>query len=166
MDILLERKSTRKYTDENVEQKDIEYILHAGMCAPTARNSKCYSFLVIRNKEMHKKIAAVHRSAQMILQAPLAILVVGDQNVSFDGYLPQDCAAVTQNILLAATAKGYGSVWCGVYSNEERSKAIEKLFNLPENIKAFSIIVIGKSFDNYIFKDRWQPEKIKYEIWQ
>jgi nitroreductase len=166
MDILLERKSVRKYTDEDVEQKDLEYILHAGMCAPTAKNSKCYSFLIIRNKETHKKIAAVHQSARMILHAPLAILVVGDQNVSFGGYLPQDCAAVTQNILLAATARGYGSVWCGVYSNEERSKAIEELFNLPENMKAFSIIVIGKSSDNNSSRDRWQPEKIKYEIWQ
>jgi len=69
-------------------------------------------------------------------------------------------------MLLAATAKGYGSVWCGVYSNEEREKAIEKLFNLPENIKAFSIVVIGKSADNTPPKNGWQPEKIRYESWE
>jgi nitroreductase len=102
----------------------------------------------------------------MILQAPLAILVVGDQNAAFERYLPQDCAAATQNILLAATARGYGSVWCGVYSNEERSKALEKLFNLPENIKAFSLVVIGKSADNNPPKNAWKPEKIKYEVWK
>jgi nitroreductase len=166
MDILLERKSVRKYTNEDVKQEDLEYILHAAMSAPTARNTKCFSFLVIKDKEMHKKIAQVHQAAQMILQAPLAILVVGDQNMAYESYLPQDCSAVTQNILLAATAKGYGSVWCGVYSNEERSKAIEKLFNLPESIKAFSLVIIGKSADNNPHKNRWQPEKIKYEVWK
>jgi nitroreductase len=166
MDILLERKSVRKYTDEDVKKEDLDYILRAAMSAPTARNTRCYSFIVIKNKETHKKIAAAHPAAQMILKAPLAVLVVGDENVVYGGYLPQDCAAATQNMLLAATAKGYGSVWCGVYSNEEREKAIEKLFNLPENIKAFSIVVIGKSADNTPPKNGWQPEKIRYESWE
>ncbi|MDR3256896.1 MAG: nitroreductase family protein [Endomicrobium sp.] len=166
MDILLERKSVRKYTNEDVKKWDLDYILRAAMSAPTARNTRCYSFIVIKDKETHKKIAAVHKAAQMVLQAPLTILVVGDQNIAFEGYLPQDCSAATQNILLAATAKRYGSVWCGVYSNEERSKAIEKLFNLPENIKAFSLVVIGKSADNKPPKNGWQPEKIKYEAWK
>ncbi|MDR1401274.1 MAG: nitroreductase family protein [Endomicrobium sp.] len=165
MDILIERKSVRKYTNEDIEKKDLDYILHAAMSAPTARNTRCCSFVVIKDKETHKKIAAVHHAAQMILQAPLAILVVGDKNVVFEEYLPQDCSAATQNILLAATARGYGSVWCGVYSNKKISEAVEKLFNLPENIKAFSIVVIGKSADNNSLKNRWHPEKIKYEIW-
>jgi nitroreductase len=166
MDILLERKSVRKYTDEDVKKEDLDYILRAAMSAPTARNTRCYSFIVIKDKEMHKKIASLHHAAQMILQAPLAILVTGDQNAAFEKYLPQDCAAATQNILLASTARGYGSVWCGVYSNEERSKALEKLFNLPENIKAFSLVVIGKSADNNPPKSGWQTEKIKYEVWK
>jgi nitroreductase len=166
MDIFLERKSVRKYTDEDVKQEDLEYILRVAMSAPTARNTRCYSFLVIKDKKTHEKLAAVHKAAQMILHAPLAILVVGDQNKAYEQYLSQDCAAATQNILLAATAKGYGSVWCGVYSNEERSKAIEKLFNFPETIKAFSLVVIGKSADNNMPKDGWDPEKIKYETWK
>lgn len=166
MDILLERKSVRRYTSEDVEKKDLDYILHVAMSAPTARNTRCYSFVVIRDKETHKKIAAIHHAAQMILQAPLAILVVGDKDVAFEEYLPQDCSAATQNILLAATARGYGSVWCGVYSNKKISEAVEKLFNLPKNIKAFSIVVIGKSVDSGSPKNRWQPEKIKYETWQ
>jgi nitroreductase len=166
MDILFERKSVRKYTDEDIKKDDLRYILHAAMSAPTARNTRCYFFIVVRNKETHKKIAAIHRAAQMILQAPLAILVVGNQSIAFEGYLPQDCAAATQNILLAAAAKGYGSVWCGVYSNKERSEGIERLFRLPQNIKAFSIVVIGKPIDKSTQKNRWDPEKIKYEVWE
>ncbi|MDR1259881.1 MAG: nitroreductase family protein [Endomicrobium sp.] len=167
MDILLDRRSIRKYTGDDVKQEDLNYILHAAMSAPTAKNTKCYSFVVIKNKNMHKKIAKIHKYAQMILEAPVAILVVGDQNIVYKGYLPQDCAAATQNILLAATAKGYGAVWCGIYSNKERSKNIEKLFKLPKNIKAFSIVIIGKSDDSSIHvKNNWQIEKIKYEIWK
>jgi nitroreductase len=166
MDILLDRKSVRKYTDEKVSEDDLNYILRCGMSAPTARNTRCYSFIVIKDKETHKKIAAVHPSAQMILQAPLAILVVGDADKVFGNYMPQDLGAATQNLLLAAEAKGYGSVWCGVYAKKERQDALEKLFNLPSNIKAFSVVVIGKSADNSPAKNGWDETKIKYEKWK
>jgi len=166
MDILLDRKSVREYTQEDVSQDDLNYILKAAMSAPTARNTRCYSFIVIKDKETHKKIAGIHRAAQMILKAPLAILVVGDADKVWEQYMPQDLAAATQNILLAATAKGYGSVWCGIYDNQERQAAFEKLFNLPSNIKAFSVVVIGKSADNSPAKNGWDETKIKYEKWQ
>jgi len=165
MDILLERKSVRKYTGENVKEDDLNYMLRAAMSAPTARNTRCWSFIVIKDKETHKKIADVHKNAQMILHAPLAVVVVGDTNLSYNGYFSQDCAAATENLLLGAVAKGYGAVWCGVYGNRERQEHLEKLFKLPDNIKAFALVVIGKSDDNSPAKDGWEPSKIKYEKW-
>ncbi|AKL98398.1 nitroreductase family protein [Endomicrobium proavitum] len=166
MDILLERKSVRKYTDDPVKDEDLQYILRAAMSAPTACNRRPFEFIVVKDKETHKKIAQIHEAAQMILGAPAAVIVVGDADKVYENYLPQDCAAVTQNALLAATAKGYGSVWCGIYGNDKRMDAFKKLFNLPKNIKPFSLIVIGKSADNNPPKNGWQPEKIKYEKWQ
>jgi nitroreductase len=169
MDILLERKSVRKFAEGDVKDEDLNYILRAAMSAPTAANRRPWQFIVIKDKQMHKKIAAIHPYAQMILQAPLAILVIGDSEAALGGpggYFPQDCAASSQNILLAATSKGYGCVWCGIYSDKERQKAFEELFNLPKNIKAFSLIVIGKSADNTPPKNGWDISKIKYEKWE
>jgi len=165
MSILFNRTSVRQYTDEPVTDEDLNFILKAAMSAPTARNTRCWSFIVIKNKEMHKKMAQIHRAAQMVLNAPLAILIVGDTNLAYKDYLPQDCGASTQNILLAATEKGYGSVWCGIYGNIERMIEFTKLFNLPENIKPFALAVIGKPSEKQVEKERWSPEKIKYEKW-
>ena len=165
MDVFFERKSVRKYAQGEVNDSDLNYILKAAMSAPTARNTRCYSFIVLKDKETHKKIAQIHKASQMILEAPVAVLVVGDADAVFGNYLPQDCGAATQNMLLAATAKGYGSVWCGIYGNEERMSDFSKLFKLPENIKPFSLVVMGKSADNNPPKNGWQSEKIKYEKW-
>ncbi|MCL2334614.1 MAG: nitroreductase family protein [Endomicrobia bacterium] len=165
MDILLERKSVRKYKNESVKEEDLNYMLRAAMSAPTARNTRCWSFIVVKDKETHKKIAAVHKNAQMILDAPLAVVIAGDTNLAYNDYLPQDCAAAAENLLLGAVAKGYGAVWCGVYGNRERQEHLEKLFNLPENIKAFALIVIGKPDDSSPAKNGWDPSKIKYEKW-
>jgi nitroreductase len=166
MDILLERKSVRQFNSGEVTDEDLNYILRAAMSAPTAANHRTWSFIVIKDNDTKKEIAKIHPYAGFIVNAPLAIVVVGDESAALGGYFPQDCAAATQNILLAATAKGYGSVWCGIYSDEPRQKDFEKLLKLPENIKAFSLVIIGKSADNNPPKDGWDPSKIKYENWK
>ncbi|MDR0485979.1 MAG: nitroreductase family protein [Elusimicrobiota bacterium] len=166
MDILLDRQSVRKYTEGSVKEEDLDYILRSAMSAPSANNRRPWYFLIIRDKDNLKKTAGIHSSAQMILEAPLAILVLGDEDKSYQGYLPQDLSAATENILLAAAAKGYGAVWCGIYSNKEREEKFSQFFNLPKNIKAFSLIVIGKPAEEAKPKDRFDPEKIKYEAWK
>ena len=163
MDILFDRVSCRNYKSDDIVQQDLDYILNAGMSAPTACNAQEWSFLVVKNKETHKKIMEIHAAAQMLKSAPVAILVLADIEKQYKNYWQQDCAAATQNILLAATAKGYGSVWCGVATNTERQEGIAKLFNLPHNIIPFSLIVIGKSNEDKKVKNRWDETKIKYE---
>jgi nitroreductase len=166
MSILFDRTSVRKYTREEVNDEDLNYILKAAMSAPTARNTKCWSFIVIKDKETYKKIARAHKAAQMVLEAPLAILMVGDENLAYENYLPQDCGAAMQNILLASVEKGYGAVWCGIYGNKERMGAFTEIFSLPDNIKPFGLAVIGKAAEKPAEKNRWLPEKIKYESWK
>jgi nitroreductase len=166
MDILLERHSVRNYANGDVKEKDLQYILQAAMSAPSAVNMRPWQFLVIRNKETHKKIASIHPHAQMILKAPLAILILGDEKKSFQKYLPQDCSASAQNILLAAFAKKYGAVWCGIYSDKQREKKFAKLFDLPKNIKPFALIVIGKPAKNSKSNKNFDSKKVKYEVWK
>jgi nitroreductase len=166
MDILLDRKSVRSYAQGDIKDEDLEYILRAAMSAPSAANMRPWQFIVIKNKETHKEIAKIHPFAQMILKAPLAILVVGDESKALGGYFPQDCAAASQNILLAATVRKYGAVWCGIYSDDERVKKFKRLLKLPKNITVFSLIVIGKPADDKKQKDRFDSKKVKYEVWK
>ncbi len=113
MDILFERKSCRNYKNDPIPQEDLDYILHASMSSPSAMNTRPWHFIVIKDKETHKKIMQIHRASQMLENAPLGIIVCCDLEKQYKNYWQQDCAASTQNMLLAATAKGYGSVWCG-----------------------------------------------------
>ena len=52
-DVILSRRSIRKY-DSSVEVKDedIKTILTAAMHAPSARNTRPWDFIVIKNKEV------------------------------------------------------------------------------------------------------------------
>ena len=50
IDLLLKRRSVRKFSEENVAKKDLDRILQAGLLAPTSRNRKPCNFLIVENR--------------------------------------------------------------------------------------------------------------------
>ena len=47
MDIILKRRSVRKYLEEPIPEDKLEKILQAGLLAPTSRNLKPWEFYVV-----------------------------------------------------------------------------------------------------------------------
>lgn len=149
MEGLLTRRSVRKFTEEPVAKQDILDIIKAAQYAPSAHNTQPWSFLVIENKDILKQFRHVQRSASFAENAPLVILVCGNTEQAFHrekegwSYLEIDCAAATQNLILAAHAKGLGACWCGATPMTKPIEAIREMLHLPQNIQPFSIVVIG-----------------------
>ena len=112
---ILQRTSVRSYEDRPVEKEKIEKLLRAGMAAPTAVNKQPWHFIVVTDKDQLQNLAEANPNAGMAAKAPLAIVVCGDMNKALEGdareFWVQDCSAATENILLAATGMGLGSVW-------------------------------------------------------
>ena len=50
-EVLLKRRSVRKFTDEPVSDEMIQELLHAAMSGPSACNMKPWEFYVITNPE-------------------------------------------------------------------------------------------------------------------
>jgi nitroreductase len=112
---LITRRSIRKYTGEKISDSIIEKLLFAAMHAPSAVNCQPWDFIVFRNRNTIDAIVEIHRNAAMLQHSDAAILVCWDENRQHDkGYGPVDCAAATQNILLAA--HGFGMVQYGLAS--------------------------------------------------
>ena len=91
---------------------------------------------------MLDKLGRVHPHGEMLLEAPLCIVVCGDPAISAR-YWVQDCSAASENLLLAATALGLGAVWLGVYPREERVKVVRKALQIPDEIVPLNLISIG-----------------------
>ena len=145
MENILSRRSIRRYTAEPVSEETIKQLLEAAMSAPSANNRQPWQFVVIDDRELLDAITEVHRYAQMLKEAPLAILVCGDlQRAKRQGYWVQDCSAATENLLLAAHALGLGAVWLGVYPNEQRLVGVRRLLRLPEQLEPFILISLGQ----------------------
>jgi nitroreductase len=59
IDIIMARRSVRKYTDEKISDEDIEKILLAGHYAPNTANMQTWEFVAVTNMETNKNIANI-----------------------------------------------------------------------------------------------------------
>jgi nitroreductase len=169
MDILeaiITRRSIRKYADKPVTDEMIEKLLKAAMYAPSAVNKQPWHFVVFRNPETMLQVMRVHPNAAMLKDAGAAILVCWDENLQHDaGYGPVDCAAATQNILLAAHGIGLGAVWVGIYPRPHRIESIHQIFHLPAHVKPFAIVSIGYPAEKKAIPERFIRTRIHLEKW-
>ncbi|MGA2621971.1 MAG: nitroreductase family protein [Thermoguttaceae bacterium] len=160
------RRSIRTYLDQPVPEDLIQKLLAAAMQAPSARNQQPWQWVVIDDRAILAKIPTIMPNAAMAAGAPLAILVCGDLDLEkSEGYWVEDCAAATQNMLLAAHALGLGAVWCGVYPREARMEGLRRLVGLPENVIAHSLVVLGYAAEQVPPADRYRPERVRRNRW-
>lgn len=160
------RKSVRNYTEEPVSLEQVETILKAAMAAPSGRNLQPWRFVVVREQATKDKLAVGFN--KMIAKAPVVIVVCG-QTTKKDGEpnnnWTADCAAATENLLLAAESIGLGAVWTACYPYEDRMNPAIEALGLPKDIKPYCIVPVGHPAGNDKPKDKWKPENIHYEKW-
>ena len=160
------RRSIRKYTGQGVAEETITILLRAAMAAPSAGNEQPWHFVVITDRTILDAIPGFHPYAAMLKHASVAILVCGHLALEkYQGYWVQDCSAATQNILLAATAKGLGAVWTAVYPLEDRVAGMRKLLNLPDHVIPLSLVPIGFPAEQPGRADRFDAERVHKDRW-
>ena len=166
MESIFKRRSIRKYTDKSVSDENVETLLRAAMAAPSAGNEQPWEFIVLRDKEIMEAITKVHPYSKMLLNTDVAIVVCGDiSKERFKDNWKLDCSAATQNILLAAQEIGLGSVWLGVYPENDRVEAVKNILNLPSEVIPLSIIPIGYPDETKDSQDRFDRTRIHNNRW-
>jgi nitroreductase len=166
MDAIMTRKSVREFEDRPLPDGAIGKLLAAGMQAPTARNGQPWHFVVVTERENLARVKGFSQYAAMAETAPAGILVCADtKNEKSREYFVQDCAAATQNILLAAHALSLGGVWTGVYPDETKMDGFRKLLGIPGHIAPVAFVVVGYPKKNEAAKIRYDSGKAHMEKW-
>ena len=136
LEAIKKRRSVRSYTGEPIPRKDIEAILDAGRLAATGGNRQPWDFIVVTERQTIDKLKI---AAEWMDKAGAIIAVVVDPA---SRWWVEDGSAAIENILLAATAMGYGSCWLEGWTlpHEEEFK---KLLGVPADRRLLTLIPLG-----------------------
>ena len=155
------RRSIRKFKPEAVvTDEQIHQMLEAAMLSPSSGNSRMWEFIVVKDREKLDAIRAAHPYTGMLETASIAIVVIALSHDRFGGYLPHDCGAVTENILLAAVGLGLGACWCGVWPREDLIKATQEVLGIDK--LPFCIIAVGEPDENPDPRGQYEESKVTY----
>ncbi len=165
-ELIKKRRSTRKFTEEELTQDEEVLLLKAALMSPSSKRSNCWQFVVVDDREMLARLSRCKaHGAELLEGAPLAVVVLADPLAS-DVWI-EDASIASLMIQLEAEDLGLGSCWVQV---RERSTAegvpadevVRELLDIPLQMQVLSIIAVGhkaverKPFD----EDNLQWEKV------
>lgn len=152
------RKSVRKFTNTQVDKDIVHLILKAGFEAPSGHNSQPVHLTVVRDsnviEQMNQSTKAImalsdvewihkfgtHPKYHVLHEAPTVIIVSSKDQC----YSPiEDSSAAIQNMLLAATSLGVGSVWIGLIGVYLKTEEAKSLLSIPEGYTARYAVCLG-----------------------
>jgi nitroreductase len=160
-----ERRSIHHFTEEEVTDEELGYILEAARWAPSASNAQPTRYIVVRQKDTRRMIWEATTGIEGVTpqnflnRAPVHIVVLTDtssykgkqSNIFSDLFCIQDSSSAIMNLLLAAADIELGACWVGMFRSEE----IRKLFKIPASMKPVAIIPVGHT------KSKIKPRKRK-----
>lgn len=168
--VIRDRRSIRRYKDQEVEFDKIEQVLDAARLAPSWKNMQCWRFLVLVDAERRARIVEAfpddNPGKKAIATAPVLIIVCADPKESGveNGieYYIADAAIAFEHLCLSAHAHGLGSCWMGLFDEAQLKAAAE----IPENIRVVGVTPLGypdqepqarprKSLNEIAYFNRW-----------
>ena len=156
------RRSHRKYSDEQLPEETLKAILTAALQSPSARNRQPWHFTVVQDRKI---IQEVHDAAadetgragsprfadpdfQMFYYAPTVIFIFGERENS---WAPVDCGIAVENIALAAEGLGIGSVILGLPRpafTGKKAEELKKKLQCPDGYDFVIAVSLGYSTDD------------------
>ncbi len=146
-EVLEKRHSYRgPYKSTPVPREDLLKIAEAGRAAPSGCNAQTTSFVLIDDPEILAKFGEMIERPASMKSAKAAIVLVAGPVPVFRGHSfhVEDFAAAAQNMLLAASALGYASVWVqGTLMVNDILEKMNRLLNVPEGQSVQILLPLG-----------------------
>jgi nitroreductase len=137
-ELLLTRRSIRKYEPTDVPQDILDRLFELCRFAPTSMNTQSYYFRVIKNQELLEKLAAIRgKSSRPIGNAPMAVAICSDPGLS-KRHIQDGCIAA-YHFLLAAWNYGLGTCWIAAMDREE----VKNILQIPQDHYVATVTPLG-----------------------
>jgi len=150
IDVMLKRRSTRKFNDKPVTKDELDKILQSALLAPTSMNRKPCNFMVVERSETLNQLAgSKDHGADLIGGADKAIVVVADTLIA-DTWI-EDSSIALAHMHLMATELGLGSCWVQIHLRSKEGvdseEIVRNILKIDDHYRIVGILAIGHSDD-------------------
>lgn len=161
VDVIRRRRSIRSFRDQQISEEEVQVVVEAGLYAPNA-GDQAWHFTIVQNRELLIRLNSAAKTASTgmgiphlselgsdaqfdcLYGAPTLIIVSADERSPIP--LDIDCAAATENMLLAAESLGLGSCWIFfvlLAFDSADGPELRRALSLPEHYKPRCAAVFG-----------------------
>lgn len=157
------RRSVRTYTSEMVSEENMTKILEAGLLAASGKAVRPWEMIVVRDKDMLRKMAdSRDKGAKMLESADAAVVVLADETKT--DVWTEDCSVAMANMHLMADSLGVGSCWVQgrlrvAVDGSSTEEYLRKLLGFPENCRLEAILSLGMP------EGSLEPREVTEELW-
>lgn len=139
VDLILSRRSIRKYEKKDIPEDILNQILETGRQAPSAVNRQPIHFVVVNDHDLLKDLCN-NFIARFVKYAPLAIVGCAYTKALWTGkWAIIDATIAMENMVISAWSLGIGSCWVGACNK----KKIKELLKIPEKWKVVALLTFG-----------------------
>ena len=148
MSFLLTRRSVRSYKKEQIKDSELDFVLEAGLYAPSGRNLQAAVMVSITDKQLIARLSAMNAEIMEVdsdpfYGAPCVVIVFADPTVR-TGF--EDGCLVMGNMMNAAHEIGLGSCWIHrarqMFESEE-GKALMAEWGVPAHYVGIGNCILG-----------------------
>ncbi len=152
------RRSVRNYTGDPIPPGDLLKIVEAGRLAASGSNIQPWDFIIITDMKMIERLKV---AARWMEHAGAIIAVVMDPA---SRWWVEDGSAAVENMLLAATALGYGSCWLEGYTLQ-REEEFKTLLGIPAQRRLMTLVPLGVPVEWPVKEKKTLDQILHWEKW-
>ena len=186
LELMLSHRSIRKFTDQLVDERDLDIIIRAAQAAATSSFLQAYSIIDVKNPLMRTQLKALCGDQEYVEKSPIFLVFCGDTHrikavcesekilqsdqgdSSYESGWTEtfiiatvDAALAGQNAMLAAESLGLGGVYIGGIRNH--AQEVSQLLKLPEEVYPVFGMCLGYPAQDPDVKQRL-PKQIVYHV--
>lgn len=182
LEAIMTRRSVRKFADRPVEPEKLRAVLEAARLAPSWANMQCWRFIVVQDPGVRAQISALsyveaffapkgykaNPAQKALAEAPVVIVACAEPTQSGElrgqQYYLTDLGIAAENLMLAAHAEGLGSVFVGVFDEQN----LGELLDIPPEIRIVGLFPLGypegepkegpprRALDEIVYYEKWK----------
>jgi nitroreductase len=153
LEVIKQRRSVRKFTNQDVPQEALDQILDAVRWAPSWANTQCWEVVVVKDPSVKTRLQAAvsegNPGYKALAEAPVLLVLCaqlkraghykGAVTTKFGDWFLFDLGIIAQNIMLMAHTLGLGTVVVGMFDHDKAKTAI----GVPEGYELAALMPLG-----------------------